>query len=78
MQVLEDDKDFFVPYDIAFIIRDDVKEMYPELMEIIDSLAGKLTYEDMIKMNAAVDEKGRSLAGRLNCKCCYLVAPKSF
>ncbi|WP_250860552.1 glycine betaine ABC transporter substrate-binding protein [Oceanirhabdus seepicola] len=53
--ILEDDKSFFPPYYAAPIIRQDTLEKYPELEEVINLLAGKLTDSEMAKLNASVD-----------------------
>ena len=53
--VLEDDKNFFPPYDASVLVRDDTIEKYPELEEALQSLSGKISDEEMAKMNAQVD-----------------------
>lgn len=53
--VLEDDKDFFPPYYAAPLVRNEVLEKYPELEEVMNRLAGKLTDAEMAKLNAQVD-----------------------
>ena len=53
--VLEDDKNFFPPYDASVLVRNDTLEKYPELEEALNSLAGKINDEEMAKMNAQVD-----------------------
>ena len=55
LKILEDDKNYFPPYDAAILIRNDTLEKYPELEEILNSLAGLLTDEEMAKLNAKVD-----------------------
>jgi Periplasmic glycine betaine/choline-binding (lipo)protein of an ABC-type transport system (osmoprotectant binding protein) len=55
LKVLEDDKNFFPPYDAAPIIRQDTLAKYPELEERLNRLAGKLNDEEMAKLNAQVD-----------------------
>lgn len=61
LQVLEDDKSFFIPYDCAFIVRDEIKEKYPELMEVIGSLAGKITNADAQALNKAIDNDKKAI-----------------
>jgi len=53
--ILEDDKSFFPPYYASPIIRQDTLEKYPELEEVLNQLAGKLTDNEMAKLNASVD-----------------------
>lgn len=53
--VLEDDKHFFPPYDAAPIVRQDVIDAHPEVKELLESLAGKLTDSEMATLNAQVD-----------------------
>lgn len=53
--VLEDDKQFFPPYDATTIIRGDVLEKHPELEDLLNSLAGRIDDNKMAELNAAVD-----------------------
>ena len=57
--ILKDDKGFFPPYYAAPLIRDETLKRLPELQEILNKLAGKLSDETMQKLNYEVDEKGR-------------------
>ncbi|MDV4150343.1 glycine betaine ABC transporter substrate-binding protein [Clostridium sp. AL.422] len=58
--ILEDDKEFFPPYDAITFIREETLEEYPELEEIIGLLDGVINEEKMINMNYEVDENKRS------------------
>ncbi|WP_172370666.1 glycine betaine ABC transporter substrate-binding protein [Sporosarcina jiandibaonis] len=51
----EDDLGFFPKYDAAPVVRQDTLEKFPELEKVLNSLAGKITEEDMLKMNSRVD-----------------------
>lgn len=51
----EDDKDFFPMYDAVPIIRKEALEDMPELEDAINKLAGEISEEEMLKMNARVD-----------------------
>lgn len=51
----EDDLGFFPKYDAAPVVRMDTLEKFPELEEVINRLAGQITEEDMLQMNARVD-----------------------
>lgn len=57
--VLEDDKNFFPPYYASTLVRMDTLEKYPELEEVLNSLVGKITDDEMAKLNAqvAIDQK---------------------
>jgi len=52
---LIDDKHFFPPYYAAPIVRDDTLKKHPEIADALNLLAGKLTDEEMQKLNAKVD-----------------------
>ncbi len=58
--VLKDDRAFFPPYQGAPLLRRKTLERMPELKGVLDSLAGKVTENEMIKMNYEVKVKGRS------------------
>jgi osmoprotectant transport system substrate-binding protein/osmoprotectant transport system permease protein len=53
--VLEDDKHYFPPYDAAPLLRTAVAEKHPEVRQAFKELGGKVTAEDMRRMNYAVD-----------------------
>ncbi|WP_432667197.1 glycine betaine ABC transporter substrate-binding protein [Wukongibacter baidiensis] len=55
LKVLKDDKNFFPPYYAAPIIRKDTLEKYPELEEVLNSLAGKIDDSTMASLNSKVD-----------------------
>ncbi|MGG6313377.1 glycine betaine ABC transporter substrate-binding protein [Paenibacillus macerans] len=56
--ILEDDKEFFPPYDAGPVIRQDTLEQYPELTEVLNALQGQMTEEEMQRLNAEVDLEG--------------------
>ncbi|MGA8943255.1 MAG: ABC transporter permease/substrate-binding protein [Thermoactinomyces sp.] len=60
--VLEDDKHLFPPYQGAPLLKKETLERYPELREILNKLAGKITDDEMRKMNyeVAVEKKKAS------------------
>ena len=58
MKVLEDDQNFFPPYYCAPVVRMDTLEKHPELEDVLNKLAGKISDEDMQQMNYKVKEKG--------------------
>lgn len=55
MVILEDDKQFFPPYNGGYLVRMDAVEAHPELMEALNELAGTLTDETMQELNYRVD-----------------------
>lgn len=50
-----DDKGFFPKYDAAPVVRQDTLVRFPELEKVLNNLGGKITEEDMLRMNASVD-----------------------
>jgi osmoprotectant transport system substrate-binding protein len=57
--VLEDDRHYFPPYDAVPIVRQQVLTEHPEVRTALAELAGKITEEDMRRMNYAVDGEHR-------------------
>lgn len=57
--VLEDDKNLFPPYQGAPLLKKETVEKYPELEGILNKLSGKITDDEMRKMNyeVAVEKK---------------------
>lgn len=53
--VLEDDRHYFPPYDAVPVVRQQVLSEHPEVRTALAELAGKITEEDMRRMNYAVD-----------------------
>ncbi len=53
--VLEDDEHYFPPYDAAPIARPELFHKCPAAMGVFQSLAGRITADDMRAMNYAVD-----------------------
>ncbi|NBJ69931.1 MULTISPECIES: glycine betaine ABC transporter substrate-binding protein [Clostridia] len=58
---LEDDKQFFPPYNIALAITEETKEKYPEIEEITKPLAEILTDETLRNLNYLVDIEEKSV-----------------
>ncbi len=61
LTVLEDDKHYFPPYDAAPIIRDAVVKKHPEVRDALRQLSGKISAEEMRRMNYAVDGDHRDV-----------------
>lgn len=57
---LDDPENLFPPYQGAPLMRTETLETYPELEEILNQLSGKITDEEMRKMNYQVDYEDES------------------
>ncbi|MEG3283293.1 ABC transporter permease/substrate-binding protein [Streptococcus suis] len=60
LKILEDDKQLFPPYQAAPLLSKETLEQYPELEQVLGVLAGKISTEEMTRMNYAVDVEGKS------------------
>ncbi|THF73711.1 glycine betaine ABC transporter substrate-binding protein [Cohnella fermenti] len=60
LQTLEDDKQFFPPYDASPVLSQDTLEKYPELDEVVSLLVGKLDAATMGSLNYEVDVNKRT------------------
>ncbi len=61
LKVLEDDKEFFLPYYAIPLMRNESAEKYPEVVELLDELGQRLDNETMIELNYQVDELERNI-----------------
>ena len=59
--VLEDDKHYFPPYDAVPVVRETTLARYPEVQTALAALGGRITEEDMRRLNYAVDGQHRDL-----------------
>ena len=59
LRVLEDDRNFFPPYDAAPVVRGELLRNHPEIRDALVALAGTISDEDMRQMNHAVDVLNR-------------------
>lgn len=59
LTVLEDDLELFPPYQGAPLLRKETLEEYPELENILNQLAGKITDDEMREMNYEVAIEGK-------------------
>ena len=57
LQTTEDDLGFFPKYDAVPIVRQDTLEQYPDLEDLVNELAGQISEEEMLLMNARVDQE---------------------
>lgn len=60
LQVLEDDKELFPPYQGAPLLRKETAEKYPEVVKALNKLAGKITDDEIRDMNYQVTVEGKS------------------
>lgn len=60
--VLEDDKHYFPPYDAVPIVKPEMLQHFPASREAFAELAGRITADQMRKMNYAVDGKKEDAA----------------
>ncbi len=61
LKVLVDDKGFFPPYYAAPIIRTETLEKYPELTDVLNSLAGLIDDAAMTELNYKIDVEGQDV-----------------
>jgi len=57
--VLEDDKHYFPPYEAVPVIREQTLREHPEVAQALKELAGKISDEEMQRLNYAVDGQHR-------------------
>ena len=57
--VLEDDRHYFPPYEAVPVIRAQTLQRHPELAEVLAELAGKISDEEMQRLNYAVEGQHR-------------------
>jgi osmoprotectant transport system substrate-binding protein len=60
--VLEDDQDFFVPYNGALTLRQDVLDENPEIADLMGEISPLLDDETITGLNAQVDVDGEEIA----------------
>lgn len=60
--VLEDDQHYFPPYDAVPIVRRETLDRHPEVAAALQKLNGRITAEDMRRMNYAVDGEKKDAA----------------
>jgi len=59
--VLQDDRNYFPPYEAVAVIRKATLARHPELGRALDELAGKISNQDMQQLNYAVDGQHRDI-----------------
>lgn len=58
LKILQDDKEFFPPYDALPVVRQDTADKYPQIKEALNKLAGSIDEKSMQELNAKVDSDG--------------------
>lgn len=56
--LLEDDREFFPPYDAAPVVRMDILEESPEIRDVLNQMAGRIDDARMTQMNNMADGEG--------------------
>jgi osmoprotectant transport system substrate-binding protein len=59
--VLEDDRHYFPPYEAVPVIREETLRLHPEVGEALAALAGKISDQEMQRLNYAVDGQRRDV-----------------
>jgi osmoprotectant transport system substrate-binding protein len=62
LTVLADDRHYFPPYQAVPLVREDALARWPQIQIALDALAGRITAEDMRRLNEAVDGQHRDPA----------------
>ena len=61
MVALEDDRQYFPPYEAVPVVRRETLERHPEVRRALEELAGKISEAEMRRMNYAVDGEHRDV-----------------
>jgi osmoprotectant transport system substrate-binding protein len=59
--VLQDDKQYFPPYEAAPVVRAATLTKYPELNQVMKELGGKISDDDMRRLNYLVDAEKKDV-----------------
>mgnify|MGYP000518897432 CR=1 FL=1 len=59
--ILEDDRQFFPPYDAAALVRGKTLEQHPELSRVLSLLTNALSPERMQELNLRIQEQGEAI-----------------
>ena len=61
MVTLEDDRQYFPPYEAVPVVRRETLQRHPEVRKALEELAGKISEPEMRRMNYAVDGEHRDV-----------------
>ncbi|CCH67648.1 Substrate-binding region of ABC-type glycine betaine transport system [Richelia intracellularis HH01] len=59
--VLQDDKNYFPPYEAAPIFRKETLNKYPQLQEVVSQMAGKISADEIRQLNYLVEGEFRKV-----------------
>jgi osmoprotectant transport system substrate-binding protein len=59
--VLEDDRHYFPPYEAVPVVREQALQEHPEVRQALAALAGRISDEQMQRLNYAVDGQHRDV-----------------
>jgi len=59
--VLQDDRNYFPPYEAVAVIREPTVASHPEVAQALAELAGKISDQEMLQMNYAVEGQHRDI-----------------
>jgi osmoprotectant transport system substrate-binding protein len=59
LSVLEDDRQYFPPYEAVAVVRQQTLQQHPEVSQAIAALGGKISDQEMQKLNYALDGQHR-------------------
>jgi osmoprotectant transport system substrate-binding protein len=57
--VLEDDRHYFPPYEAVTVIRQQTLQQHPDIAQVFEELAGKISDDEMQRLNYAVEGQHR-------------------
>lgn len=61
LTILKDDKNYFPPYEVAPVVRQQTLQKYPELRQALSSMGGKISEAQMQKLNDQVDSQHQDI-----------------
>jgi osmoprotectant transport system substrate-binding protein len=61
LTILQDDRQYFPPYDAVPIVRQQTLQKYPQLRQVMQQLGGSITEKDMRSLNYQVDGEGKDI-----------------
>jgi osmoprotectant transport system substrate-binding protein len=61
LAVLEDDRHYFPPYEAVPVVRQETLTSHPEVEQALNDLAGKISDDDMRRLNYSVDGEHRDV-----------------
>lgn len=61
LKILKDDRDFFPAYLASLIVREEMLQNNPELQDLLDQLSGRISEEEMRKLNFLVEVEMRPI-----------------